>query len=62
MSLTEASATDRSGDKTPSAIPPAALAPPVADPRRWLILALIFTIIVVTFIDRQTMSMLAPVL
>jgi ACS family hexuronate transporter-like MFS transporter len=39
----------------PSALPP-------IDRRRWLILSLIFTIIVVTFIDRQTMSMLAPIL
>jgi MFS transporter, ACS family, hexuronate transporter len=30
--------------------------------RRWVILALVFTIIVVNFIDRQTLSMLAPVL
>lgn len=30
--------------------------------RRWLILALNFSIIVIYFIDRQTMSMLAPVL
>jgi MFS transporter, ACS family, hexuronate transporter len=59
--LTDA-VTDRSRDKTLSAAQPAASTPPVADPRRWLILALIFTIIVVTFIDRQTMAMLAPVL
>ncbi|HEV2133323.1 MAG TPA: MFS transporter [Terracidiphilus sp.] len=30
--------------------------------RRWVILALVFTIIVINFIDRQTLSMLAPVL
>lgn len=29
---------------------------------RWLILGLVFTIIVINFIDRQTLSMLAPVL
>lgn len=31
-------------------------------PRRWLILGLIFTITVINFIDRQTLSVLAPVL
>jgi ACS family hexuronate transporter-like MFS transporter len=30
--------------------------------RRWVILALLFSIIVINFIDRQTLSMLAPVL
>jgi ACS family hexuronate transporter-like MFS transporter len=30
--------------------------------RRWVILALVFTIIVINFIDRQTLAMLAPVL
>ena len=30
--------------------------------RRWLVLALIFTIIVINFVDRQTLSLLAPVL
>ena len=30
--------------------------------RRWLILALIFSITVINFIDRQTLSVLAPVL
>lgn len=30
--------------------------------RRWLVLALIFSIIVINFFDRQTLSMLAPVL
>jgi ACS family hexuronate transporter-like MFS transporter len=30
--------------------------------RRWVILTLVFTIIVINFIDRQTLSMLAPVL
>jgi len=33
-----------------------------ASNRRWLILALIFTITVINFIDRQTLSVLAPVL
>ena len=31
-------------------------------PRRWAILALIFFITVINFIDRQTLSVLAPVL
>lgn len=30
--------------------------------RRWLILALLFSIVVINFMDRQTLSMLAPVL
>jgi ACS family hexuronate transporter-like MFS transporter len=30
--------------------------------RRWVVLALLFSIIVINFIDRQTLSMLAPVL
>lgn len=30
--------------------------------RRWVVLALVFTIIVVNFMDRQTLAMLAPVL
>jgi ACS family hexuronate transporter-like MFS transporter len=30
--------------------------------RRWVVLVLLFTIIVINFIDRQTLSMLAPVL
>jgi ACS family hexuronate transporter-like MFS transporter len=30
--------------------------------RRWVVLALVFTIIVINFMDRQTLSMLAPVL
>ena len=33
-----------------------------ADRRRWLVLALLFTITVINFIDRQTVSVLAPVL
>jgi ACS family hexuronate transporter-like MFS transporter len=35
---------------------------PTMDRRRWLILSLIFTITVINFIDRQTLSILAPVL
>jgi MFS transporter, ACS family, hexuronate transporter len=34
----------------------------VVNNRRWLILALLFTITVINFIDRQTVSVLAPVL
>jgi len=34
----------------------------VADRRRWLILSLLFAITVINFIDRQTLSVLAPVL
>ncbi len=36
--------------------------PPQDLPRRWVILALIFSITVINFIDRQTLSVLAPVL
>ena len=35
---------------------------PTDMPRRWVILALIFSITVINFIDRQTLSVLAPVL
>lgn len=51
-------------DRTHTGLPPSASlsAAESIHRRRWLILALIFTIIVVTFIDRQTMSMLAPIL
>lgn len=45
----EADQTDRSIQPEPSV-------------RRWFVLALVFTIIVVNFVDRQTLSMLAPVL
>ena len=40
-----------------------AVAPAVQhSPRRWLVLALLFTITVINFVDRQTLSVLAPVL
>ncbi len=37
-------------------------APEQGSPRRWVILGLIFSITVINFIDRQTLSVLAPVL
>ena len=38
------------------------LAPPSWSSRRWIILAFLFTITVINFIDRQTVSVLAPVI
>lgn len=38
------------------------LAPSSWSSRRWIILAFLFTITVINFIDRQTVSVLAPVI
>jgi ACS family hexuronate transporter-like MFS transporter len=46
-------------DETPDQL---AAAEASASRRRWFILALIFTITVINFVDRQTLSVLAPVL
>ena len=53
-------ATASSGE-APQKLPPAQFETAMMR-RRWVILALLFAIIVINFIDRQTLSMLAPVL
>lgn len=59
--MSEVASNNRDREEGPLDLPGSATPAPI-DRRRWLILSLIFTIIVVTFIDRQTMSMLAPIL
>ena len=53
--------TSASGEVTPGGVAQTQIGT-VMLRRRWVILALLFSIIVINFIDRQTLSMLAPVL